>query len=1198
MAKAHPTQVTSESTQPAKSEVQETPPEPHQQSHVSVLMSGAAGSGDSAATWQRHTSLLRHGEPASSGQNAMFVQRLQHLHGNAHVNRLMQSAAPSPPHSSPVQAAETEHRTGADYPVSPEIASRIQSRQRSGQPLPSDLHQEMSRTFGRNLSTVRVHTDHEADRLNREVHADAFTAGRDIFFRQGHYDPQTPQGKGLLTHELTHVVHNASQGREAPIAEGAPAMAVAPQGSDAMSIFRAPSGTSSGWDFERAIREDSSRASMVKLMRNRFNRSDNAYDLREMAKIHVRELHSDGPRARVERARTLLKIRSLFIIRMLDDTPADAPAELFETPTQVHAGDQGIDKIPPFDQADKWREIVTGAGEFEEAMQISPSRPRPQTLPASPAKPQPLPDENYDPFGKDEVPDEVRAGLETLKATKIGEIEAHLNKYAAKKDVDIRWADSSRSKNSLAERTNHIIYLGSRWIFLLNKHGHVINSQNFAYDMGWVRGPGPGHYYIYHAGVKGTAGMTSTVRLEKGNLQHTTADFQAERYVSGTIPLMSVMKSDLAQGKGVMFIISQKQFKPGRSTGSDWGNLGLALKRSIRYLPMFLKEEINKIRKNPENALGDAALQLVLESVAKNIPVVKAALMALDLPDLAGWLGKMASIAIFAISNEEIEFVSQAIARRAMEEAVQGVISGVGRKGIKTVKSRMKKDGPDTDTPEPSQDQTQPSKPDADAKQRSDPDAKQRPDADAKQLSDAEMKQIESVLKHQGVVLLSRAFDKVATITRKLGRDIHQAGGWRKYIIKLGPDSEAALALEKRRHKIVKWLQAKLGLPERDIQRTGSIKPKSDLDINFTGPHAETDIIKAKRALEAHFGMPWKDVENLLDMSLLADPRRAHIYTDKRLSRKARRRGRRELEAGARMRYLQALATRAKDTPEIRAELQRAAKKWGIDPADVAPKPELAEISLVELRKTMDDLYVLFDRNPSEDLALDIVRLQIELNMRNAEAYYEPGAVRERVTREMGMAKGPMTASEAESDLLAQRAEMYRKLGEAASKEANLKPPSEAESIDGFRARVLAAVAGKYEFSKYAFRFLQMAERLGIKIDQDLKNKAWAIYQQKSVDGIVMGKAELEAYARHVLAVQEIVLESVQKRLRSKRARTNAQLALNHHLRPLLDRIEKLGQYIRDHSEEIDDFLVHTSILQLLNKLDHERERIKARQPQ
>jgi hypothetical protein len=64
----------------------------------------------------------------------------------------------------------------------------------------------MESRFGADFSGVRVHTGGEAAALNREVSAQAFTHGRDIFVGEGKYSPTSSDGQRLLAHELTHVI--------------------------------------------------------------------------------------------------------------------------------------------------------------------------------------------------------------------------------------------------------------------------------------------------------------------------------------------------------------------------------------------------------------------------------------------------------------------------------------------------------------------------------------------------------------------------------------------------------------------------------------------------------------------------------------------------------------------------------------------------------------------------------------------------------------------------------------------------------------------------------------------------------------------------------------------------------------------------------------------------------------------------------
>ena len=95
--------------------------------------------------------------------------------------------------------------------VDPNIEDKITTSRGKGQPLLESTRDFMEPRFGADFSGVKVHTDGQADGLNRSLHARAFTTGQDIFFRQGEYNPGSQQGKELLAHELTHVVQQTGQ---------------------------------------------------------------------------------------------------------------------------------------------------------------------------------------------------------------------------------------------------------------------------------------------------------------------------------------------------------------------------------------------------------------------------------------------------------------------------------------------------------------------------------------------------------------------------------------------------------------------------------------------------------------------------------------------------------------------------------------------------------------------------------------------------------------------------------------------------------------------------------------------------------------------------------------------------------------------------------------------------------------------------
>ncbi|MEQ8972640.1 MAG: methylated-DNA--[protein]-cysteine S-methyltransferase [Coleofasciculus sp. C1-SOL-03] len=102
--------------------------------------------------------------------------------------------------------------------VDASVEQSIQQATGGGQGLSEDVRQPMEQAFGADFSGVRVHTDGNANQLNRSLNARAFTTGLDIFFKQGEYNPGSRDGQELLAHELTHVVQqNGSHLQSKPV---------------------------------------------------------------------------------------------------------------------------------------------------------------------------------------------------------------------------------------------------------------------------------------------------------------------------------------------------------------------------------------------------------------------------------------------------------------------------------------------------------------------------------------------------------------------------------------------------------------------------------------------------------------------------------------------------------------------------------------------------------------------------------------------------------------------------------------------------------------------------------------------------------------------------------------------------------------------------------------------------------------------
>jgi hypothetical protein len=97
---------------------------------------------------------------------------------------------------------------GASVPAHDPAA--VRSQLGAGQPLDSSPRGAMETSFGHDFSSVRIHADPTAARLNNQLRARAFTIGQHIAFSDGAYQPGTRDGDTLLAHELAHTVQQRS----------------------------------------------------------------------------------------------------------------------------------------------------------------------------------------------------------------------------------------------------------------------------------------------------------------------------------------------------------------------------------------------------------------------------------------------------------------------------------------------------------------------------------------------------------------------------------------------------------------------------------------------------------------------------------------------------------------------------------------------------------------------------------------------------------------------------------------------------------------------------------------------------------------------------------------------------------------------------------------------------------------------------
>ncbi|GAB3024182.1 eCIS core domain-containing protein [Natronobiforma cellulositropha] len=87
--------------------------------------------------------------------------------------------------------------------ATPDVVRRVITQ--PGKPLEGSVREEMEQRMGDSFSDVQLHTGPEAAKAASALEARAFTTGNHVVFNRGEYDPESPEGKYLLAHELAHV---------------------------------------------------------------------------------------------------------------------------------------------------------------------------------------------------------------------------------------------------------------------------------------------------------------------------------------------------------------------------------------------------------------------------------------------------------------------------------------------------------------------------------------------------------------------------------------------------------------------------------------------------------------------------------------------------------------------------------------------------------------------------------------------------------------------------------------------------------------------------------------------------------------------------------------------------------------------------------------------------------------------------------
>jgi hypothetical protein len=106
---------------------------------------------------------------------------------------------------------EIQAKAGGSEPLTAgaTLEQQLSQQQGKGSPLSEEVRSFMEPRFGTDFSGVRVHTGAESVQMNRDLQAQAFTHGNDIYFGSG----KAANKDDLTAHELTHVVQQTGAKR-------------------------------------------------------------------------------------------------------------------------------------------------------------------------------------------------------------------------------------------------------------------------------------------------------------------------------------------------------------------------------------------------------------------------------------------------------------------------------------------------------------------------------------------------------------------------------------------------------------------------------------------------------------------------------------------------------------------------------------------------------------------------------------------------------------------------------------------------------------------------------------------------------------------------------------------------------------------------------------------------------------------------
>ena len=171
-----------------------------------AVSSAAAHVGKSNLTIQRKLSIGAVNDPLEHEANAMADKVMRMPEQSFIQRKCAQCEEEEKAQRKPLTSFLQKKQANNNSIASNTISNQIETTKGSGNTMAASTKSFMESRFGADFSNVHIHTDNDAAQVSKQVNAQAFTVGSDIYFNEGKYRPESNEGKHLLAHELTHTI--------------------------------------------------------------------------------------------------------------------------------------------------------------------------------------------------------------------------------------------------------------------------------------------------------------------------------------------------------------------------------------------------------------------------------------------------------------------------------------------------------------------------------------------------------------------------------------------------------------------------------------------------------------------------------------------------------------------------------------------------------------------------------------------------------------------------------------------------------------------------------------------------------------------------------------------------------------------------------------------------------------------------------